>query len=775
MEIFHRRPLFFLCTLFMLASLTGLILPPMGKCILGGLMTVGTVLYALLSGKKKNPSRAAAAVMAGLMVCLALLQSHQTFDGSNASYLQSLEYASVRIEGTVTDRRGAGGNLTAYALSLRSVNGRQADGTAVLTCYYVSELQPGYEVELEATLIPLEEAVGDGYDATSLRGDGYVCGLLSEDESTVTVLQRESDSLLVRAGNLRRTLAARLNLLTGDKAKGIPSALLLGDKSALEDDVRRDFSRAGISHILAISGLHMTLLFGLLEGLFRFLRMPGRLRALLLGAGVTGYLLLLGFPPSATRAAVMLGVTYLSYLLSAKSDPLTSLGLAGAVILAVTPYAVADAGFWMSFLATLGILTVMPITVSLLNARLSAADNHLWQTLRRPLISAACAVAVGIVAMSFTLTVVAAVIGEMGILSPLSTLLATPFCAVIAVLSLICLPFMDMPAGYVLGDILGDVADLMSRMSAQMGTPSWAVVSLRHPLVLPISILMLAVVLLLLSIRLPVRRRWLVLLPILAGWTLLFGVMGIHRLATKDEVSVTFLQPSSVSDNLVLVSGNTGFICDLSNGSLSAMTAAAREAKSRGATELGVFMLTHYHNRTAGSLSSILDRETVRALWMPIPENEEEYYLLAACLDAAEAAGVPVILYGKGDVLGVFGRGTLTLETAWLARSVQPVLLLALDVSEEATGKDTLVYCGSAVFESELADRAAELISTADTVIFGSHGPLFKAAYGDGLDLRHAREIIFSAYGDAAPWFDPAGLPEDPPLWRGQKRLTLYR
>ncbi len=775
MDIFHRRPLFFLCTLFMLASLIGLVLPPVGKCVLGGFIAVGTGLYALLSGRRRNRSRAAVAVVAGLMICLALLQSHQTFDGQRASYLQSLEHTTVRIEGTVIDRRGAGGNLTSYALSLHDVNGCQTDGVAVLTCYYVSELQPGYEVELEATLIPLAEAVGDGYDATSLRGDGYVCGLLSEDETAVTIVQRESDALLVRAGKLRRTLAARLNLLTGDEAKGIPSALLLGDKSALGDDVRRDFSRAGISHILAISGLHMTLLFGLLEGVFRLLRMPKRVRALLLGAGVMGYLLLLGFPPSATRAAVMLGVTYLSHLLSAKSDPLTSLGLAGAVILAVTPYAVADAGFWMSFLATLGILTLVPVSVPLLNSNPGGDSNRLWQMLRRPLISVACAIGVGIIAMSFTLTVVAGVIGEMGILSPVSTLLFTPFCAVIAVLSLICLPFFDTPVGYVLGDILGDVACLMSRMGARIGEPSWVVVSLRHPLVLPVAILMLAAVLFLLSIRLPARRRWLVLLPILVGWTALGGVVGIHRLTTRDEVSVTFLQPSSVSDDLVLVSGNRGFICDLSNGSLSAMTAAAREAKARGATELSVFMLTHYHNRTAGSLSALLDRETVRALWMPTPETTEEYYLLLACRETADAAGVPVVLYDKGESLGVFGGGTLSLETAWLKRSVQPVLLLSLDVSDRETGKDRLVYCGSAVFESNLANSAAKLVASADTVIFGNHGPLFKAPYGDDLDLSNADEVVFSAHGAAAAWFDPAGMPEDTPMWLGQKRLTLYQ
>ena len=775
MGIFHRRPLFLLCAVFMLASLAGLALPgpymwlAMSVSMIVGGICAGCFLY------KKRRLRAVLSAAAGILACLALLQSHYTLDGPRMTHLTELEYTQVRAEATVIDRRGAGGNLTSYALSLDTVNGKPADGMAVLTCYYVSELQPGYEVELVATLIPLSEAAGDGYDAAALLGDGYVCGLMSEDEATVTVVKRESESLLLRAGKLRRSLAARLNLLAGEEAKGIPSALLLGDRSALADDARRDFSRAGISHLLAISGLHMTLLFGLLEAFFRLLRIHKRLRALLLGMGVTGYLLLLGFPPSATRAAVMLGVTYLSYLLAAKSDPLTSLGLAGALILAVTPYAVADAGFWMSFLATLGILTVMPAVADRLDRIPKGGGVRIWGALRRPLIYVVSAVSVGVIAVSFTLTVVAAAIGKMGILSPVSTLLFTPLCAVIAVLSLLCLPLMDTPVGYLLGDILGDTAELMSRMAARMGNPSWTVISLRHPLVLPVAILMLVSLLLLLSIRLPVRRRWIVLLPILLGWTLLGGVLGIHRLTTRNEVSVTYLQPSSVSDDLVLVSGREGLICDLSNGSLSSLNAAAREAEARGATEISALMLTHYHSRTSGALSTLLDRETVRALWVPVPETEDEYDLLAACLETAETAGVPVYIYGKGEALRVFGSGTLTLETAWLERSVQPVLLVSLDVSDSDEGKGTLVYCGSAVFESALAERAQSLADRADVVIFGGHGPLVKAAYGAEMDLSRAEDVIFSAYGDTAARFAGADAAKDTPFWLGQKRLTLYK
>ena len=363
--------------------------------------------------------------------------------------------------------------------------------------------------------------------------------------------------------------------------------------------------------------------------------------------------------------------------------------------------------------------------------------------------------------------------GKMGILSPVATILLTPFCAAILLLSLFALPLVGTAAGTVLGQAVAVISSTMADLTAWMATPSWIVVSLRHPAVVPIAITMLMATLLLFVCRLPKNRRFLVVLPMLIGWLTVGGVLAIHAGFTRDQVDVTYLQPSTASESLVMVSGSRGVICDLSNGSLSAMTAAAREAEHRGATELAILMLTHYHSRTSGALATLFDRETVRALWIPRPHDEENYYLMLSCLEKAESAGVPVFMYEDGEALRVFGEGTITLETASLTRSDQPVLLVSLDLHHPHRGEHHLVYCGSAVFESKLATRAAERISGAQTVIFGHHGPLIRAPYGEDLDLTRAECIIFSAYGDTAACFDPAALPSDTSVWVGQRRLTL--
>ena len=757
MAIFRRRPLFLCCFGFTLACFAGFFLSLAGKLILGGCLLVGAVLFCAWRLWRGDRLRAVAGGILCLLVLVGFLLSHLWFFGNNAVALRELEGQTVTVTGTVTDRRGSGGFMTSYAVELTSVNGEDIDGLALLTCHYVSDLQPEYAVEMEVTVISLDEAAGDGYDATALMGDGYLAGLLSESEETVTVTSENTGGLSVRAGRIRRALAARLNALTPD-AHGLPAALLLGDRSALDDTLRRDFSRAGVSHLLAISGLHMTLLFGLFEGLLRLLRLSKRGRAVILSVCALGYLTLLGFPPSATRAVVMLGAVYLSYLLSARADPLTSLGAAGALILAVTPYAAADAGFWMSYLATLGLVAVMPEVNRLVKERAGRAS-----LLASGFFKVLTGILVGLVAMSFTLPVVAVVIGEMGILSPVSTLILTPFCGIVLVLSLLTLPFGGSMIGTLLGGLTEGLCGVMSTLAAWMGEPSWAVMSLRNPAAAPIAFGMLIGVLILLAVRLPKRRQWTVILPLLAGWVALGGVLGVHALATNGEMTVDFIQPSSQSDMLVLTEGYEAVICDLSNGSLTAMSRAVRTAEEAGATEISVLMLTHYHSRTAGTLTAFLSRETVRALWLPVPDAEEEYYLLLSYLEKAEAAEVPVSLYGEGETLTLFGGCEVALETDMIERSVQPVLLLSLDAGEGSRA----VYCGSAVFESDLADTAKELTAQADTVIFGNHGPLVKAPFGDDLTYLPDAAVILSGEGDVAGWFTPSSI-EEQPLWMGE-------
>ena len=780
MDIFRYRPLFLWCTAFTAASAGGFLLFGVKAGMVNGIsagLLLGLVLACLfLAGVgvcvaltlTHRRRQAVTLVLAVIVSALGLWQSYATFAGAQTRRLASLEGETVTATGVITERRSGEGQLSGFSLELSHVNGVPTDGMAVLNCYYNADLHAGDVVEICATAISLEESAGDGYSAIALLGDGYVFAIQSANETEVTVTDTCRDRLSIRLSEGRRTLVNRLHLAVDQRVSGLPAALLLGDRTALSDAVQRDFARAGASHILAISGLHMTLLFGLLYAVLRLCRVPRRPRAILLLVAALGYLLTLGFPLSATRAVIMLAFVYLSTLFYLRADSLTSLGVAGVLILVVEPVAAADAGFWMSYLAVLLILSLSPWVDAITSEKHWSESRKPWLTrARRVCLKLIAGILVSVIAVSATLSVVTAVIGEMGVLSPVSTLLMTPLCGAILMLSLVALPLATTPAGHAIGWLIERICILMQDLAATLSEPRWVVVSLMHPAVLPIAVSMLAALLVLLGLRLSARRRWVIALPLLAGWVAIFGVLGISN-ALSDGLKTSYIQPSSAADMLVMVEGRDAVICDFSNGSMTSLSMAANEASRRGATEISVLVLTHYHRATSGSLGRLLAREKVRELWMPYPENESDYYFLLDCIEKAEGAGTEVVLYKTGEPLRVFGDGEMTLYTSRLARSTQPVLLLTMDPNP-ATGRGGLVYCGSAVFESDLADAAAEVVSMADVVIFGNHGPLTKQPFGEDLAISEHTAIVISAEGDVAAYLRTDATD----LWLGQRRFLL--
>lgn len=138
------------------------------------------------------------------------------------------------------------------------------------------------------------------------------------------------------------------------------SAILLGDKSELDSELKELYQKSGIGHILAISGLHMSFL-GI--GLYRLLRRTGLTFGLAGGAGVCfllAYTLMIGCGVSSLRAFVMFFVRMGADITGRDYDMATSLSLAAAVIVAWQPLYLLDAGFLLSFGAILGILAVYP-------------------------------------------------------------------------------------------------------------------------------------------------------------------------------------------------------------------------------------------------------------------------------------------------------------------------------------------------------------------------------------------------------------------------------
>ena len=126
-------------------------------------------------------------------------------------------------------------------------------------------------------------------------------------------------------------------------------AMLTGDKSDLDKEIKDDYSGAGIIHILAVSGLHVTFLIGALSFLLKKCRLNKFVNFALIAVLVVFYAYICNFTPSVVRASVMGLVLISAGLFGEEYDRLTSLGVAGFLILLVSPLSAFDIGFLMSF------------------------------------------------------------------------------------------------------------------------------------------------------------------------------------------------------------------------------------------------------------------------------------------------------------------------------------------------------------------------------------------------------------------------------------------
>ncbi|MBQ8295446.1 MAG: ComEC/Rec2 family competence protein [Clostridia bacterium] len=138
----------------------------------------------------------------------------------------------------------------------------------------------------------------------------------------------------------------------------VTMAVLLGDTAGIENALLENIRMGGIAHIFAVSGLHVGALYAfcrLLMQKTRLGKMPKLLRWGLLFAILFFYAGVCGFSASVVRATVICLTTYAAYLIGTETDFLQSLGLSAIIVLLLSPTALFEVGFQLSFLACLGL------------------------------------------------------------------------------------------------------------------------------------------------------------------------------------------------------------------------------------------------------------------------------------------------------------------------------------------------------------------------------------------------------------------------------------
>lgn len=218
----------------------------------------------------------------------------------------------------------------------------------------INSLREGMHVRLEGMLVLPELPRNPGQFNRRIYESGKKIDFYLENPTVLEVKEQRSGAREV-VEIWKTEMMNRCEKIYPDEEAGILEAMLFGEKSELSGDIKELYQAAGISHVLVISGLHISLLALAVAGVLRRLGFPMPVWVILSVGVLAGYGILIGQPTTAVRALLMFFVLQGARLLGRSYDLLSALAFAGILMLLDNPDLILDGGCRLSFCAVIGV------------------------------------------------------------------------------------------------------------------------------------------------------------------------------------------------------------------------------------------------------------------------------------------------------------------------------------------------------------------------------------------------------------------------------------
>jgi competence protein ComEC len=411
----------------------------------------------LISAKKGNKTflnQVFVLFLCILMYCLGAFLSISLSKPSSIEYwISEVQSGKSTVSGTVSNVYNTS---TGYKciINVTSVS----SGKSVLSIkkkeyisvYYEEFFEPESEVTIRGEIMAYTEPMNQGeFNLYNYNKARNIQGYIYADE--INCISKDL-SLNGRIGvtiyKLRVYLTNGINSIFDEDAAGILIAMITGDKSYLDSDLKDMYQQVGFAHILAISGVHISVI-GM--ALFKMLSRKNKVSvmpALCTLAILCVYYKLTGGQVSCERAIFMLLFSLTAGCIGRRADYLTSLSFAAFIILLRTPYAIFDISFLMSFAAGLGIYLFQKYKEFNTKDKLSESKKILNEIKFK---------------IYFTLCIQIAIL-------PVQMMFFYTFCPYSIILNLILLPFVNIILGSgIIAGVLGGISIVLSSSLGLIG------------------------------------------------------------------------------------------------------------------------------------------------------------------------------------------------------------------------------------------------------------------------------------------------------------------
>lgn len=223
----------------------------------------------------------------------------------------------------------------------------------------IDNLHIGTKVKAQGVFRLMDEADNKGqFDRRkyyALKGYGY-----EVFDGKILGLSSSYDVIGDRLKRIKDRTAYVYDRYLGDDDSGVIKALVLADRADLDEDIKEQYKDAGISHILALSGLHIVTLGCMLLAVLKKLRLPTAVAAILSFSVMILYCVMVGMPVSAVRAVIMFAFLAAAFIVGRTYDLKTAAAFASLLMLITNPDRIYDPGFLLSFSSVIGIGLAYP-------------------------------------------------------------------------------------------------------------------------------------------------------------------------------------------------------------------------------------------------------------------------------------------------------------------------------------------------------------------------------------------------------------------------------
>ncbi len=647
----------------------------------------------------------------------------EKYDGS--SYTALMHITEVNY---ISDKSSA------FDVKIEQIGFDDVSVKARLVCMFPADLDVGDTLQAEVELsksqsrnkqaeILLEATL---YDTTTAR-----VGKFQRDIPLYEMLFKKN-GIAVATDMATDFISERLDMLLGSVTGSLAKGFLLGDTSDISVETVRNFRRTGLSHLFAVSGMHITLLLGTVDIILQKLYIHKYIRCICITLLTFPMLLMTGFAMSAVRSVLMLLIVYLFLVFKEVADTPTTLFTSITVIILLFPYSVYDLGMWMSFLATLGIITVYVYAEEAIPRPVMSkgAVKYLLRSLRAILLAAILTVVCNV----FLLPIEWYVFGEISLISVLANIPLAPLSSIFMIGIILVMIFGSVPLlGSIVAVAVKGVGVAIYSISSVLAKPTFATVSLRYFFADILVIGFTVAFVILLAVEL--RKKWLVFVPVIS-FVAAFGIC------------VAMYHAISIENVTYYVDGKSELISASDNGKLSVVDngrttyiqykQALQDGARQGATSVDSIIFTELNESRATAVDYFMHSNMVDKICMPYPKDEQEYDIIAELAAMAEECGTKVVIYENAEQM-FMGSLIICVDRS----ENEGTDAFSVFVSDR---ENLFAYADPLVFDGNRRDLLHPLFSKSDVLLVGNRHTSTKPYYcllEDTVTLIYSSEDVY--------------------------------